>query len=376
MKMKFSINREVLLTNLNHVTKALSTKPQMPILTGIKIDVRSDYITFTASNAEISIQVKLLKDSNLNIEEAGVVVLPGKYLQEIVRKIDSNIIDFVSFEDNMVKILANRSNFTLNVLDKETFPLISFDESDLNVNLDVLNLKQIIKKTTFAASLSESRMVLTGVSFSTSANKLEVISTDSFRLAKKYMIFDKTYPSISVVLPSKSLDELNKIVDEVEESVNIYFTKTKALFRYKNILFQTRLIEGVFPNTSSLIPNDFLTNIKFNKQELISTIERASLFTSSENTNIIKMTLTSDQIVQITSSTNEIGAVLEEISALDCSNLIPFQIAFSSKYFLDAIRAFDSSEITIHFTGEIKPFIITGEYDVNHIQLILPVRVA
>lgn len=374
--MKFSINREILLQNLNHVSKALSTKPQMPVLTGIKIDAKSSYITLTASNAEISIQAKIETSNRVIVEEVGVVVLPGKFLQEIVRRVEAEMLDFLSFEDNMVKILAEKSNFTLNVLDKETFPLISFDESDVNITLDTLNLKQVIKKTTFAASLSESRMVLTGVSFATKANKLEVISTDSFRLAKKFMIFERENPTISVVIPSKSLDELNKIIDEPNESVYIHFSKTKALFKYKNLMFQTRLIEGVYPNTTSLIPTEFLTSIKFNKHELVSAIDRASLLSSSEAINIIKFTLTNSKIVEITSTTNEIGAVLEQLYPLDCSNLIPFQIAFSSKYFLDAIKSFDSNEITIHFTGEIKPFIITGEYDINHLQLILPVRVA
>lgn len=374
--MKFSIEREILLQNLNHVSKALSTKPQMPILTGIQIDVQDDYLKLTASNSEISIQTKIDKNKNLIIEETGSVVLPGKYLLEIVRKVDAKIIDLVSFEENMVKILADRSNFTLNVLDKSTFPYLVFEESEININLDVLNLKQIIKKTAFAASTSESRMVLTGVNFTTEKNKLEVIATDSYRLAKKFILFNNEYPTINVVISSKSLDELNKIIDDPNETVNIYFTNVKVLFKYKNILFQTRLIEGIYPNTASLIPTDFLTSLKFNKNELLAAIDRASLFTNSEMSNIIKLTLNSDKIVEITSTTNEIGAVLEELNPLYISNLIPFQIAFSSRYFLEAIRVFDSNEITIHFTGEIKPFIITGEYDVNHIQLILPVRVA
>ena len=148
------------------------------------------------------------------------------------------------------------------------------------------------------------------------------------------------------------------------------------LFKYKNLLFQTRLIDGVYPNTNSLIPQDFLVSIKFNKNELISSIERAALFTSLEVANIIKLNLKNDKIVEISSVSNEIGAVLEEIYPLECSNNIPFQIAFSAKYFLDAVKAFDSNEVTIHFTGEIKPFIITGEFDANLVQLILPVRVS
>lgn len=374
--MKFSINRELLLYNLNQVTKALSTKPQMPILTGIKIDVKKDCLNLTASNGEISIQTTIKDKDQLIIDQEGVCVVPGRYFQEIAKRVESKMIDVISFEDNMIKILADRSNFTLNLMEKENFPMISFDETDTFINLDVINLKQIIKKTTFATSMSEARMVLTGVSFATSDKKVEVIATDSFRLARKYMIFDDLTTKISVVIPSKSLDELNKVIDETNESVNIYFSKTKALFKYKNLLFQTRLIEGVYPNTSSLIPNDFITSIKFNKHELLSTIDRASLFSSSETTNIIKLNLTTDRVVEISSITNEIGGVIEEIYPLDCTKVMPFQIAFSSKYFLDAIKSFESPEITIHFTGEIKPFIITGEYDVNHLQLILPVRVA
>lgn len=374
--MKFSINRDVLFTNLNNISKALSTKAPMPVLTGIKIDVKKNYITLTASNSEISIQAKIDDPRNLFIEEVGTIVIPGKYFIEIVRKVEAKTIDIHTFENNMVKILADRSNFTLNLLEKENYPLISFDESNLKISLDALNLKQIIRKTTFATSLSESRMILMGVSFSIDKHKLEAIATDSFRLAKKYIVFDHENPSVNVVIPSKSLDELIKILDDNDEIVDIHFGKSKVLFKYKNLLFQTRLIDGVYPNTNSLIPQDFLVSIKFNKNELISSIERAALFTSLEVANIIKLNLKNDKIVEISSVSNEIGAVLEEIYPLECSNNIPFQIAFSAKYFLDAVKAFDSNEVTIHFTGEIKPFIITGEFDANLVQLILPVRVS
>lgn len=372
--MKFTISRDTLLHNLNYVTKALSTKPQRPVLTGVKIDVRKDVLYLTASNTDLSIQTKIPQSQDLIIEEGGVVVIPGKFFQEMIRKSEVKTIDFFTFEENMVKILAGKSNLTLNVFDKDAFPIISFDDSDINITLDVLNLKQFIKKTTFAASTSESRISLTGVLFTTSDNKLEAISTDSFRLARKYILVEKQFPKLNYIIPSKSLDDLNRIIEEINEPVQIHFSKTKVLFKYKNILFQTRLIEGVFPNTSSLIPTDFITTIKFNKTELISAIERASMFSSADSSDIVMMMLTNDRIIEITSTNNEIGSVLEELYPIECSNHTPFQIAFSATYFLDALKVFDSSEVSIHFTGEIKPFIITGEHDVNHLQLILPVR--
>ncbi|MDD3171045.1 MAG: DNA polymerase III subunit beta [Bacilli bacterium] len=374
--MIFTINRDLLLQNLTSVSKALSTKAQMPVLTGIKIEVADNKVLLTASNSEISIQACIEDKKHLKVEEEGTFVAPGKYLIELVKKTEAKEIYFESFEDNAIKILADKSNFTLNVLSKDDYPLISFGESPTFITLDAINLKQIIRKTTFAVSLSESRVILTGVSVATSGNLLEVVATDSYRLAKKQMNFNVEYPEIKVVIPGKSLDELNKIVDEGETLVEIHISHTKALFKYKNLLYQTRLIDGTFPNTNSLIPSEFLTSIKFNKNELISAIERAAVFTSMDSSNIIKLTLNSDKTVEIASTTNEIGAAQEELNPIECTNVVPFQIAFSSKYFLEAIKSFDSTEITVHFTGEVRPFIISGEYDRNLIQLILPVRVS
>jgi len=371
--MKFKINRNVFLQNLNNVSKGLSTKPQMPILTGIKIDVRERYILLTASNFDISIQAKLADTEYFDIEEQGTVVLPGKYLIEILRKTNANDIMLTSFEENTVKIIADKSNFTLNTMDKEVFPYISFEESINFINIDAINVKQIIKKTSFASSSSEAKMILTGVSLSAKGPKIEAIATDSFRLAKKYLISDQENPNINVIIPSKNLEELNKILEESEEMVQIHFLKTKVLFKYKNILFVSRLIEGTFPNTNSLIPTEYALSIKFNKSEIISAIDRASLFNTSENPSTIKMIISEDRI-ELKSINNEIGGTTEELSPISVSNKCNLQIAFSSKYFLDAVKSFDSNEITIHITGEIKPFIITGDYDVNHVQLILPTR--
>lgn len=371
--MKFKINRLVLLHNLNNVSKGLSTKPQMPILTGIKIDVKERYILLTASNLDISIQAKISDVESFDIEETGTVVLPGKFLLEILRKTNSEEVMFASFEENTVKIIANKSNFTLNTMENEAFPYLSFEESINFINIDALNVKQIIKKTSFASSSSEAKMILTGVSLSAKGQKIEAVATDSFRLAKKYLIADQTNPDVNVIIPSKNLEELNKILEECEENVQIHFLKTKILFKYKNILFLSRLIEGTFPNTSSLIPNEYILSVKFNKQDIIASIERASLFNTTESPSTIKMVISEDKI-EIKSISNEIGGTTEEITPLSLSNNCNLQIAFSSKYFLDAVKSFDSNEITLHITGEIKPFIITGDYDVNHIQLILPTR--
>ena len=370
--MNFTIKRETLFQNLNFVGKALSNKIQMPGLTGILFQIKKDEIILTASNNEISIQASI-KEKFTVIEE-GEFLIQGKYLIEIIKKLNSNDVDFMSFEENTVKILAGKSVFTLNCLQLESFPMISFDNSNVNFTLDAINLKQIIKKTVFAISNNESRVVLTGVSLKAKNNIIEVTATDSYRLARKQIAFDYNFPEINIVIPGKSFEELNKIIEENQEIVEIHCSSSKILFKIGNILFQSRLIEGVFPKIDSLIPTKYLNILKFKKEELISAIERVSIFVTNEVSNIIKLSIDNENNVEVTSTTNELGAAREEITPIDRNINSSMQIAFSSKYFLEALRSFDSDEVDVNFTGEIKPFTLTSKKDVNLIQLILPVR--
>jgi DNA polymerase-3 subunit beta len=182
--------------------------------------------------------------------------------------------------------------------------------------------------------------------------------------------------SNQVVIPSRSLDELNKIIDDTSENIEVHLLTNKVLFKYKNIYFLTRLIEGSFPDTSSLIPSEFLLEMVFNKNDLLATIDRVSLFATMDTTNIIKLSLNPNQTIELSSTSTEIGKAVEEIIPLSCTEIKQFQIAFSSKYFYDALKAFESDKIKVQFTGEIKPFIITGDKDPELTQLILPVRVS
>ena len=155
----------------------------------------------------------------------------------------------------------------------------------------------------------------------------------------------------------------------------VHLNHKSILFEYGNILFQSRLLEGNFPETSRLIPNEFPVIIKFNKDKLYTAVERASLLSSKEgSSSIVKLNLRSDNTVEITSNSPELGKVTEKVYPVDNVVGMPLKIAFSSKYFMDALKTFNSTEVYVKFTGEIRPFIIEGDEDQGVIQLILPVR--
>ncbi len=373
--MKFVINRELLLATLQNVSRGLSDKKPMPVLTGIKITVEKQRIVFVTTNKEISIQVILEANNEVTIEETGVCVVPGKYFLEIVKKLEGKDVEFTLFDSTTIKIISDRSDFTLVTYDGSNFPTISFDSTEKPIHLDAQMLKNVIKQTSFAAATSEARIVLTSVNFKFYGNRLEITATDSFRLARKNIEFEDNFDSKIVNIPSKSLDELSKIIEDSHEDIELMIENQLILFRYRNVTFTSRLVEGVYPDTSSLFPKGQMLAIKFNKNELLAAIDRASLFTNSDNLSIVKLSLTKDKTVEVSSNSTEIGKVVDEIYPLEVSESMDFQIAFSTRNLSEALKSFESQSILIKFTGEIKPAVIVGEKENDLIQLLLPVRV-
>jgi len=373
--MKFVVNRELLLATLQNVSRGLSDKKPMPVLTGIKITVEKHRIIFVTTNKEISIQVILEENNDVVIDETGACVVPGKYFLEIVKKLEGKEVEFTLFESTTIKIISDRSNFTLVTYDGSNFPSIAFDSIESPIHLDAQMLKNVIKQTSFAAATSEARIVLTSVNFKFYGNKLEITATDSFRLARKNIEFDDNFDSKIINIPSKSLEELSKIIEDSHEDIELYVENQSILFKYRNVSFTTRLVEGVYPDTSSLFPKGQMLAIKFNKNELLAAIDRASLFTNSDNLSIVKLSLTDDKTVEVSSNSTEMGKVVDAIYPLEVSEALNFQIAFSTRNLSEAIKSFESQSILMKFTGEIKPAVIVGEKENDLIQMLLPVRV-
>jgi DNA polymerase-3 subunit beta len=372
--MNFQINKDTLLNNLIIAQKALSNKTPNPALQGIKLDVLKDHLVITTSNSDIAIKLQV-KDPSLSVTSEGSVLIPGKYFIEIIRKLDGLKVNLSMAADNMLRIEADRSDITLNMMDLDDYPELQFNEKVKSIKINVRVLKTIIRQTAFATSSIENRPILTGVNFKIDGKKLTAIATDSYRLSQKEIELNETYEPLNIIIPGRSLEELIKVLENNNEQVELHFDHAKILFKYNNLLFQSRLLEGNYPETSKLIPTEFPTVIKFNKENLSTAIERASLLSSRDGNNaIVKLALRQDNIVEITSNSPEIGKVLEEVYPVDEIIGHPFKIAFSSKYILDALKIFNSSEVAVNFTGEIRPFIIKGEYDENMLQLILPVR--
>lgn len=378
MSMRFVIDRNLLMKGIQEVMVAISSRAAIPILTGIKIDVHQQGITLTGSDSDISIEsfIPTEDDGTIYIEDIqeGSVVLQANYFPQIIRKLPEKIVEIEKDDQHKVTIRSGKAEFNLNGQDADEYPQLPQVQADESFQIPTDLLKGLIKQTVFAISTMETRPILTGVNVKLENSTLTFTATDSHRLASRHVSLPNINVDIpSIVVPGKSLDELYKILDDTEEHVEISLTNNLILFRTKNLYFLSRLLDGKYPETSRLIPEDSKTVLHINTRELIQTIDRASLLAKAELNNVVKLTTKEGNVIEITSNSPEIGEVAEDISIQSIEGE-ELKISFSAKYMIDALRAIESDEVTIAFTGAMRPFIIRPANGDQVLQLILPVR--
>ena len=371
--MKFSIKKEILLESLNNVSKAVSTKNVIPVLGGIKFDLKEEGLYLTATNNEIDIETFIEKKLIDNIETLGTIVIQGKYLIEIVRKLPNGLINIEVVDGLKIILYTGNSNFNLNGIDSDEFPNLNMEKSSNPIKLSKKVIKNVINQTIFATSMQESRPILTGINFKIENDNMECIATDSYRLSKKILKLDKVVDNlINIVIPSKNIGELVKIIEDSDDEISIHIFSNKILFEFDNILFQSRLLNGNFPDTSRLIPTEFKLEIKADLEELYEVIDRASLLTNEKEKNVIKFE-TNGNTLTISSNTPEIGKVEEKLT-IEKNNNEDIKIAFSSKYMLDALKTITSKNVKILLNSDITPIILNNEEDDKLIELLLPIK--
>ena len=375
--MKFTIQRDYFLNQLNDILKAISPRTTLPILTGIKIDATDKGIILTGSDSEISIEITINQNIDgekiVDIEEKGSVVLPGRFFVDIVKKLPGKTVNLSTNDQFKTLITSGHSEFNVSGLDPDQYPLLPQVSEDDAIKLPIKVLKNIIAQTNFAVSTSETRPVLTGVNWLIQNNELICTATDSHRLAlRKLKLEDEEIDDKNVIIPGKALSELNKIVSDSEEDINIFFASNQVLFKVGHINFISRLLEGNYPDTTRLFPENYETKIILDNSEFYHAIDRASLLAREGGNNVIKLSTDVDK-VELSSTSPEIGTVKEDVST-DNVEGESLKISFNSKYMMDALKAIDNDEVQVEFFGTMRPFILKPKDDETVVQLILPIR--
>lgn len=374
--MKLKIKRELLLENLNKVSKAISTKNLIPSLSGIKFDLTKEGLTLTASNNDLTIQKFIeIKDENMNVQEEGIIIIQGKEILDIVRVIPEEEINIEVIDELKVLIYTDdeKIKYDLNVINKSEYPNVNLEKSDNYITISSEELLNIVKETAFATSTDESRPVLTGINFKINGDLLECSATDSYRLAKKEIRLNKPVEEIyNIIIPGKNIIEFSKIIDDKEGEIKLHVFNNKILFEENNLLFQSRLINGNYPNTSKLIPEDSVLKIKAKLSQLYNVIGQASILTTDKEKNIVSLSTNGDLLI-VKSVSNEKGKAEMKMN-IEKNNNEDITIAFSAKYMMEALNALNTDIVEMSFIGEVKPITIKNTTEDGLIQLVVPIR--
>jgi DNA polymerase-3 subunit beta len=377
--MKFTILKDHLNESISHVSKAISNRTTIPILTGIKIDADANGVTLTASDTDISIQsftpLEIGDVNIIQIVQPGSVVLPAKFFIEIIRKLPTQFIEMEVKDRFQTTIRSGSSEIQIMGLDPEEYPLLPQIEESKMIQMPSDILKTMIKQTSFAVSTNESTPILTGVLWNVNGNELKFIACDRHRLATREITNDNIALQNfhNIVISGRTLNELNKILPDQNSLIDIVISNNQVLFKIHSILFYTRILDGTYPDTSKLIPQSFQTQMVVPTKELADAIDRAYLLSREDKTNIVKLVMNEDQSIEISSSSSELGKVTEQINLRQISGDL-LRISFNSKYMLDALKVIDSEYIQMGFTGAMQPIIIKPEDEAGILQLILPYR--
>ncbi|MBC6349633.1 DNA polymerase III subunit beta [Lactobacillus melliventris] len=374
--MKFTVNRNLFLDNLNNVMHAISSRATIPILSGIKLNLTETELLLTGSDTDISIEIKIPVSEDLTVDSTGSVVLPARFFSEIIRRLPGKEFSLEVKESFQTQIISENSEFTINGLDANNYPRLPEIPDESSFVISGKTFREIINETQFAVATQESRLVLTGVHFTFSPDKIHAVATDSHRLSSRALTLENgPQTKTDLIIPGKSLLELARIIGETDPEIKVCPGENQVLFEIGNILFYSRLLEGSYPDTERLIPTDSTTTVEFDLMELSSALDRASLLTHAGRNNVVDLTLdTKKQSAKLSGESAEIGNVEEDVSfkKLEGENL---KISFNPDYLRDALKASVTDSVIMDFTQPLRPFTVNPDKaDINFVQLITPVR--
>ena len=368
--MKIVCYKDTILKAINSVVKGVASKTTMPILEGILIQTNDNEIKLTTYDLEIGIEYIM----EAEIKEQGSTVVNAIMFSEIMRKLPDAEINITLNESNLLVIECEGSLYKLATMNPNEFPELPKIVVENSITLEQNTLKNMIRKTIFAVSIEENRPIFTGCLFQTIENKLNVVAVDGFRLAWNSTTLTNKTNDFSAVIPGKTLNEVNKIILDSFELVKIGVSKNQALFEMDKCKIVTRLLDGEFLNYNNVIPENWETRIRINKNNLQDCFERISLISASvaekEKKYPVKVVV---DIGKITiSCTNQTGDAKEEIYvSTEGKNL---EAGFNPKYFLDALKVIDDEEVFVDFGSSISPCIIRPVDEGDYTYMILPIR--
>ena len=363
--MKFSISKEALLEGLQKVQHVVSTRTTLPILSNVLLVAKNGRLTFTTTDLDVGITGSV----EAKIEKEGATTLPAKRLVNIVRELPASEVEITVDAKNIASIQSGPSFFKIIGLGQDDFPPLPDFEGAKEFRMPQQQLRDGLKKTSYAISTDETRYVLNGIYTSFRDGKLTLVATDGRRLAM--VENDLDFPAsheTDVIVPTKAVQELQRLLGDAGE-VLIRLSDSQISFSIGEHLLISKLIEGNYPNYRQVIPGDSTERVELPRESTLDTVRRVSLL-SSDKSNSVKLVFGSN-VVEVTANSPDVGEARETMEVAYGGKAM--QIAFNPEFLMAPLRNLESDTVYLDLIYEMSPGVV--RIDGSFLFVTMPMRV-
>lgn len=362
--MKLQVTQENLHKALNSVGRVANSRGTLPILSNVLIKTIGNRLSIAATNLDIAITHFI----GSKVQDEGAVTVPARLMVDFVASLPAGTIT-LELDETKLKITTDQYQSVINGTSAEEYPVMPAIAEGMNWKVPSNVLRSGLQQVLMAASSDESRPVLTGVYVHTHNKNLYLVATDSYRLAEKNLM--KTAQDINLLIPATAMQDLLRILGDIEDEVTITHDEQQVLFRVGDVELVARLIEGNYPDYRQLIPKTFAQSAVLKKQELINITKVSSLFARESAGSVTIHLDKAKQAVSIRSIASQLGENTATAPAtIDGEGVI----TLNSRYILDALHAIDGDEVKIGFNGKLEACLFTGPKHSDYAHVIMPLK--
>lgn len=364
-RLKIEVARDELVAKLGIVSRAVSTRGTVQVLSGILLRIEDGTITLAATDMELSLRTTLAAQA----EGEGAVVIPGKPFAELARLLpESDATLEYKPEEGTVEIVSGSYSSRLHVFNAEDFPRLPAVDAQLHA-IDRAALLETIERVAKSASRDESRPVLTGILVRFEAGKLVMVATDSYRLSVKETALGEAAPELEAIIPARALTELSRLSGS-GDTIDLGVHENHVVFGTGDAWLTTRRIDGQFPNYRQLLPEAFEVELTLPKAELADVVRRASVLALRNSP--LRLRLAEGELT-ISAQTQDVGETQETMPAAYSGE--EFLIGFNAEFLRDGIDSIVGDDVKLKLINPLRPAILedaAGDFT----YLIMPIRLA
>jgi DNA polymerase-3 subunit beta len=375
--MKVTVLQENIARGLGIVSRAVSPRSTLPVLSNILIATDEGRLRLSATNLELGITCWIAA----RIDEEGSTTVPARTFGDLINALPGDQVQLtLDVKTQNLNVKSGTSNNDIKCIDAQEFPPLPVPEMDGAVQFNVVDFKEMVQQVAFAASTDEARPVLMGVLLNVEKDKVTMAAADGFRLSVRKATLSNPAPHpINIIIPARALNELARVATDGEESIYMVVPKNRGqvLFRVKDIELVSQLIDGTFPDYQQIIPRGYKSRTLVSTASMLKACRQAEIF-AREGSNVARLDIKQSKgemqpsEVEISATSEETGKNETIVEAtVDGGGVL---IAFNVKFLREALEIIKTPNVVLETSAPNAPGVVRPVGDDNFIHVIMPMH--